>query len=147
MNIYPDYLAHYVILAKVRRKYGNYLMHFGRLGMHWGERNGPPYPLTREQMSITERNLSKLANRSKSGRLRLPKFERVWMSKQEYAHFQSEIATHISDKQRTMPLFAKNIGSYTYVVDNSRFDNTYDCVGKEEIGELLYSFASWLFDD
>lgn len=33
----------------------NYLQHYGILGMKWGKRNGPPYPLTGKQMSSSER--------------------------------------------------------------------------------------------
>ena len=29
----------------------NYLAHFQRLGAHWGEKNGPPYPLDRDQLT------------------------------------------------------------------------------------------------
>ncbi len=31
------------------------LKHYGILGMHWGVRNGPPYPLTSKQKSASER--------------------------------------------------------------------------------------------
>lgn len=37
--------------------YKDYLMHFGTLGMHWGERNGPPYPLSYRQMNSEQRRL------------------------------------------------------------------------------------------
>lgn len=29
----------------------NYVIHTGVLGMHWGDRNGPPYPLAKEVRS------------------------------------------------------------------------------------------------
>ena len=38
------------------------LQHHGKLGMHWGERNGPPYPLDRSSRSASE----KKAGRKKS---------------------------------------------------------------------------------
>lgn len=36
--------------------YDEYLQHHGILGMRWGRRNGPPYPLLRKNMSAAERN-------------------------------------------------------------------------------------------
>lgn len=35
--------------------YDDYLKHHGILGMRWGRRNGPPYPLLRRNMSSAER--------------------------------------------------------------------------------------------
>jgi len=37
------------------RIYDDYLFHHGILGMKWGKRNGPPYPLTYKQHSIEEK--------------------------------------------------------------------------------------------
>lgn len=36
----------------------DYLCHYGRTGMRWGDRNGPPYPLQRAQLSTRERRAS-----------------------------------------------------------------------------------------
>lgn len=50
----------------------NYLQHYGILGMKWGKRNGPPYPLTGKQMSSSERKAkrtgSKYVNATPPGR-------------------------------------------------------------------------------
>lgn len=35
--------------------YDEYLAHHGIIGMRWGKRNGPPYPLKRSQMSSAEK--------------------------------------------------------------------------------------------
>ena len=35
----------------IKHSFSNELYHYGRLGMHWGARNGPPYPLTKSAMS------------------------------------------------------------------------------------------------
>lgn len=37
----------------------NYLVHHGRLGMHWGKRNGPPYPLDFKKLSAEEKQKAK----------------------------------------------------------------------------------------
>lgn len=39
--------------------YKDWLAHYGIQGMHWGERNGPPYPLGTSQLSSKERRLYK----------------------------------------------------------------------------------------
>lgn len=40
--------------------YNDYLQHWGILGMKWGKRNGPPYPLSSSQMNASERRQKKL---------------------------------------------------------------------------------------
>ena len=35
--------------------YKDYLQHWGIAGMKWGQRNGPPYPLSSKQMNSSER--------------------------------------------------------------------------------------------
>ena len=48
--------------------YSNYLAHHGRKGQKWGERNGPPYPLTQEAKKKAYGNKAKQTstNRTKS---------------------------------------------------------------------------------
>lgn len=43
----------YELYARIR--YQNSLFHSGRLGMRWGVRNGPPYPLDKKQFSAAEK--------------------------------------------------------------------------------------------
>lgn len=45
--------------------YEDYLQHHGIKGMKWGDRNGPPYPLTDIQRSGKERNLNKTSRTAK----------------------------------------------------------------------------------
>lgn len=48
--------------------YDDYLKHHGILGMRWGRRNGPPYPLLRRNMSSAERKETPAtSNNSPSG--------------------------------------------------------------------------------
>ena len=35
--------------------YNDYISHHGILGMHWGKRNGPPYPLGAGDHSVSEK--------------------------------------------------------------------------------------------
>ena len=47
--------------------YEDYLQHWGILGMKWGQRNGPPYPLSSSQMNASEKknNLAPSSSRKK----------------------------------------------------------------------------------
>ena len=49
--------------------YDDYLQHWGILGMKWGQRNGPPYPLSSRQMNREERKLRKNASNMTSEEL------------------------------------------------------------------------------
>lgn len=42
--------------------YEDYLQHWGILGMKWGQRNGPPYPLSSRQMNAKERRLNDVSD-------------------------------------------------------------------------------------
>ena len=46
--------------------YEEYLRHSGILGMRWGHRNGPPYPLTRRNMSAAERRTNPASGDSRN---------------------------------------------------------------------------------
>lgn len=43
----------------------------------------------------------------------------VWLEPQEYAHVMSEITTNLTEEQRNSPTFYKNVGNYTYYIENN----------------------------
>jgi len=49
--------------------YNDWLAHFGIEGMKWGQRNGPPYPLTARQMNRKERRENKVRAKEYTSRL------------------------------------------------------------------------------
>ena len=95
------------------------MCHHGIAGQKKGVKRGPPYPLDSKHKGIgTYLSSSELPT------VRLPK--------KEYAHVMSEIATNITQAQREQRVFSKNIGDYTYTVENG-FDNTYRIIDKSKI--------------
>lgn len=50
-------------------------------------------------------------------------FPTVQLPKNEYAHVMSEIATHISEEQKTKTVIKKAIGNYMYTIENNGFGN------------------------
>ena len=106
--------------------YNKELYHHGIQGQKWGVKNGPPYPL---EKSLTLK-LSSLYN--KRGGIPSKHRKTVILPKAEYAKVMSEIATHASKEQKSMPQFLKSIGNYTYLVENPG-DGTYRIIGKTKI--------------
>ncbi len=56
----------------------------------------------------------------------------IRLLKQEYAHVMSEIASHLTDNNKTSPVFVKRIGNYQYTVENHGFGD-YRIIGKKKI--------------
>ena len=56
----------------------------------------------------------------------------IRLPKQEYAHVMSEIASHLTDSDKTSPVFVKRIGNYQYTVENHGFGN-YRIIAKRKI--------------
>ena len=56
----------------------------------------------------------------------------VRLSKQEYAHVMSEIASHLTDDDKISPVFVKRIGNYQYTVENNGFGD-YRVIRKRRI--------------
>jgi hypothetical protein len=59
-------------------------------------------------------------------------FATVILSKDEYAHVMSELATNLTEEQATRRVFRKYIDDYVYLVENNGFGN-YRIIGKEKI--------------
>ena len=62
--------------------YDEYLAHHGILGMRWGKRNGPPYPLNESQMTAKEKAKNEVSEFARSEAVKRAKFkEKVKMTK------------------------------------------------------------------
>lgn len=61
-------------------------------------------------------------------------FTTVFLPKKEYAHVMSEIATNLTKEQSNKKVFSKNIGNYTYTVENNGFGD-YRVIDKVEIDD------------
>lgn len=59
-------------------------------------------------------------------------FKTVRVSKKEFAHVMSEIATHITPEEREKSTIVKYIGKYRYMVENLH-DGTFRIIGKSRI--------------
>lgn len=91
-----------------------YLAHYGIPGMKWGVRKKKPTLST------------KILNE------KLDSHNIVRLSKKGYAHVMSELATNITNEQRTQSTIVKNIGKHKYTFKNN-FDNTFDIIGRQMI--------------
>ena len=79
-------------------KRSHYLFHSGIMGMKWGQRNGPPYPLNRSDYSSKEKKLNPAKNSS-------PKLYGDKQTKNSPYKFHDNERDNISDKSyRTMTL-------------------------------------------
>jgi len=121
------------------------LCHMGKKGMKWGVLNGPPYPIDKNKSSTSQYDYSKMNLSSDS----LPI---VRVSKKEYAHVMSEVATHASDEQRKQKTFRKTIydddehASIVYDIENG-FDGTYRIFGRTVLNPLSVDSYEWRDDD
>lgn len=59
-------------------------------------------------------------------------FPTIWLSKKEYAHVMSELATHLIEEQQGKKVVKKAIGKCIYTVENNGFGN-YRIIGKIKI--------------
>lgn len=59
-------------------------------------------------------------------------YKTVILPKKEYAHVMSEIATWITEEKLMQPIIKKNIGNYTYTIENNGFGN-FRIIGRRKI--------------
>lgn len=108
---------------------------------HWGVK-GMKGGIRRQQLRKSpnvrmEIGLQFFANKASSRKT-------VKLSKKELAHVISELATNITDKQKTYPTVVKPIGHYVYVFENN-FDGTYRVIGKKKKSrcDKFYNKRTW----
>lgn len=62
---------------EMRTPYPNELMHYGIMGMKWGVRNGPPYPLGSSSMSTSEKKKDRLKGFSDEEKAEMRKIAKI----------------------------------------------------------------------
>ena len=124
------------------------LYHHGIKGQQWGQRNGPPYPLSSSNVrrrpiktsSLTKIHSSEKLNTIKRKDVGLDKIVKVSVSKNKiklptktYAKVMSSISSNMTKHQRyNETYFTKAVGNYRYLVKN-HFDGTIELVGRTKI--------------
>jgi hypothetical protein len=66
----------------------------------------------------------------------------IILPKTEYAHVMSELATHMTDEQRSKKVVKKAIGKYIYTVENNGFGD-YRIIGKKPIDSEKFDELEW----
>lgn len=82
--------------------YEEYLAHHGILGMRWGKRNGPPYPLLRRNMTSAERKANpatESSSKEESKKVKEPKQIKVETPTGEKTNPNAKPLREMSDKE------------------------------------------------
>lgn len=103
-----------------------YLMHFGRKGQKWGERNGPPYPLNFDDLSPEERAKAKQESIDKGDTVTAQANIKYYSAKEiddlilksnKNKQLASINGTDISKGEKFVKKFVKGADMYVDVVD------------------------------
>lgn len=86
----------------------SYLQHHGVKGMKWGVRKSH-YTKSSSRGKISLQFFAKKAKTRKT----------VLLKPSEYSHVMHELATWITEEQKSSPVFSKNIGRHVYTFDNT----------------------------
>lgn len=98
----------------------SYLQHYGVKGMKWGVRKRR-YTKTSSRGKIGLQFFAKKANTRKT----------ILLKPSEYEHVMHELATWITEEQKSSPVFHKPIGKHIYTFSNT--NGTYRIIGKKKI--------------
>lgn len=98
----------------------SYLQHYGVKGMKWG---------------VRKRRYTKTSNRGKIGIQFFAKKAKdrktILLKPSEYSHVMHELATWITEEQKSSPVFHKPIGDHVYMFENN--GGSYRVIGKKKI--------------
>lgn len=120
-----------------RFRYTDELYHHGVKGMKWGIRKDDRNLENNSDYGIinTYPNVKSASD-----------FPTVQLERREYAHVMSEIATNITNEQRTHNIVHKYIGDHLYTFENNH-DGTFRVIGKEPNIGAISEMYERLMDD
>lgn len=91
----------------------NCLIHHGIKGQRWGVKNGPPYPIRKNNhQGVLEMDLQFFASKKASS---LKQVSEKYPG--EFNHVISEINHWATKEQKSHPTITKPVGNYTYTIE------------------------------